>query len=111
MLLKMPEPLLAEAEYLFAKHAALASGRGVGFDALRFERWVASGHRRAGRRGKAAEIYVRGALRHRRPGNLLRAAGAIIGEGVWRRASPYRYEQGVPAPPWLGAYTAAGGPS
>lgn len=111
MLLKMPEPVLEEAEYLFAKHAALASGQGVEFDALRFERWVASGHRRAGRRGKAAGIYVRGALRHRRPGNLLRAAGAIIGEGVWRRASPYRYEQGVPAPAWLRPYTAVGASS
>lgn len=107
MLLKMPEPLLEEAEYLFEKHAALAAQRGTAFDALRFERWVASGHRRAGRRGKAARIYLRGAVRHRRPSNLLRAAGAIIGERIWRSASPYRYEQGVPTPEWLRGYTDA----
>jgi hypothetical protein len=110
MLLHIPEQLLAEAEYLFEKHAPLAAGRGARFDALGFERWVASGHRRAGRPRKAAAIYLRGALRHRRPANLLRAAGAMIGERVWRHASPYRYEQGTSVPAWLGAYADVRGP-
>jgi glycosyltransferase involved in cell wall biosynthesis len=107
MLLHIPEQVLDEAEYLFDKHAALAERRSARFDALGFERWVASGHRRAGRRRKAAAIYVRGAVRHRRPANLLRAVGALIGESVWRRASPYRYEQGTSSPGWLSAYAEA----
>jgi hypothetical protein len=107
MLLTLPESLLAEADYLFAKHAQVASERGLAFDRVGFIRWVASGHRRAGRRAKAARLFMRSGIEDRSPGNLVRAVAVLFGERVWRRLSPRSYEQGAEAPAWLAAYRPA----
>lgn len=68
-------------------------------------RWVAGGHRRAGQRRAAVHTYLRGAVAHRSPGDLARAAGAALGEhAMWLGAR--RRKQAVPEDswPWLAAY-------
>ncbi|HYH57802.1 MAG TPA: glycosyltransferase [Thermoleophilaceae bacterium] len=104
MLVKVPDLLTREADYLFDKHAGEAAARGLSFDRLRFERWIASGHRRAGRRRQAARVYLRGAVRHRSAGNLFRALGALLGETTWGRVARRRHTDPLERPRWLESF-------
>ena len=107
MLVNDAGALLDEFDALVDRHAALAVARGVAFDRLRFARWVAWGHRRAGRRALAARIYLAGAVRHRSPGNVARAAGALLGERAWAPFSSTPFDPHAPCPDWLRPYQAS----
>jgi hypothetical protein len=76
-----------------------------------FTRWVALGHRRAGRRFRASHLYLTGAIRDRDPGNLLRALAAPFGEGPvgWARRAAQRRSPDEPSelalePSWIARY-------
>lgn len=85
-----------ELRYLRVRHRR--EGRSLG--SVTVTRWIAHGHRRSGRRGRAAAAYLRGALRHRSPADLVRAGAALLGEGIMRlgRRAP---QTAAPAPEWL----------
>jgi glycosyltransferase involved in cell wall biosynthesis len=111
MLLTTEEPVFAELEYLEEKHRAARTAARVALDRRIFSRWVALGHRRAGRRGRAASTYVQSAFRNRDVGSLGRALVAPLGErpagwlrtlarGRSRPASP----DGLGEPEWLALY-------
>ena len=104
MLLDDRRDVMAEFDYLVEKHRAASSAQGVDFDRVAFSRWVAGGHRRAGRRLRAARVYGRTAVTCRDAGSAVRALAALSGERVMgslrRRSPPAR-----PAPPpWLSHY-------
>ena len=92
--------ILAEFEYLAAKHHAKAAARGLSFDATGLTRWVASGHGGAGRRRQAARAYLRGALARRSAADALRAVRVLVSP---RAARPRRAATtpAVSPPPWL----------
>jgi len=73
-------------EILVAKHGAAAKRLGFRFGSIGWTRWVASRHRSAGRRVRAAATYMQGAIYDRSPGQLARAVLALGGEDIWRRA-------------------------
>lgn len=73
-----------EFDYLTAKHADAFEAHGVAPDRLRFGRWLAGTELRAGRRGAAAAMYLRGALEHRSPRNLSYALACVLGERALR---------------------------
>ncbi len=113
MLLTDRRDVFLEFDRLVAKHADAARAHGVAFDAARFSRWVALGHLRAGRRRRAAATYARGALRHRDPLSLARAAGALLGPGSIEagrvalrlaRAGRADHVRGAAPPAWLERY-------
>lgn len=87
-----PESMLAtdrrdvfrEISYLVDKHRAASVAYGVHFDLALFTRWVAFGHRRAGRRVLAGRTYLRGARRHRDLGAIPRAAASLLGERTFQ---------------------------
>jgi len=89
-----------EFEMMVAKHGAAAERLGVSFGSTWWMRWVASRHRFAGRRFRAAATYLRAAISDRSVGDLVRGLGAVGGEGIWQ---PVRARLiGPPhAPPWL----------
>src|SRR4029078_6783211 len=60
MLLTDPREGVPEMDHLVAKHGAAARAHGVRLDEALFTRWVARGHRLAGRRTRAARTYLRG---------------------------------------------------
>jgi glycosyltransferase involved in cell wall biosynthesis len=101
MLLDEARNLTREFEYLARKHRALGMAKGVEFDRLAFSRVVAWCHRRAGRRFRAVGAYLRGAVRYRSPGNVLRAAATLVGEGAMTRR---RRPVAVARPAWLDLY-------
>jgi glycosyltransferase involved in cell wall biosynthesis len=74
------DQVIEELERLAAKHSAVAREEGVVVDRVRQTRWIAWAQRREGRRLAAAGLYLRGALRYRSAGNLVRAVGALLGE-------------------------------
>ena len=84
MLLVDRRDVFAEFERLRAKHREAAERLGDGPDHVQFARWVAAGHVRAGRRGEAARTYLRGTWH---PGNVARAAGAVLGPTALRAGS------------------------
>jgi glycosyltransferase involved in cell wall biosynthesis len=112
MLLTARRDVSPEFDRLAGKFAGAATSHGVELDRARFARWVAMGHRRAGRRKEAAAIYLEAALRHRDGGAALRAAGTILGEpalALARRLVPPDKRSrlpklGLPDPTWLAAY-------
>jgi glycosyltransferase involved in cell wall biosynthesis len=112
MLLTHQPDVFPEFERLKAKHAAAAAEHGVGLDGARFARWVASGHARAGRKRKAARIYLASARRNRDAGAVLRAAGAVLGGpvvSVGRKVIPTDRRSrlprlALPEPAWLAGY-------
>jgi glycosyltransferase involved in cell wall biosynthesis len=69
-----------EMAYLVEKHRTACASYGVQFDVARFTRWVALGHRTAGRRLRAARTYLRGARSHRDLGAVPRAVASLFGE-------------------------------
>jgi len=104
MLLTDPAPLLEEYARLRSKHGATASREGTDWDERRFARWVASGHRRAGRRVAAAEVYLSSARRNRSASDLARAGAALLGERAWAPFNSARADPGAVAPDWLRLY-------
>jgi glycosyltransferase involved in cell wall biosynthesis len=97
-----PEGFLAEIDRLEAKHADI----GLAPDRVEIVRWLAGAQRRAGKRGRAARLYLDGAMRERNPGNAVRAAAALGGERVM--AAGRRIARGKPSLPkeveWLRPY-------
>jgi hypothetical protein len=89
MLLTTDDDIFAEFEYVEGKHRDAREGAGVRLDRQTFTRWVALGHRRAGRRFRASRLYLAGAVRNRDPGNLARALAAPLGERpvAWARGA------------------------
>lgn len=86
-----------EFEYLANKHANSDGGvHRAGFD-----RWVAMGHLRAGRRFAAARAYLTAGVRHLDFGGVARAAGALVGEPAVALRRRLRER---PEPPWLKPY-------
>ncbi|MEP6811390.1 MAG: glycosyltransferase family 2 protein [Actinomycetota bacterium] len=112
MLLTEPRDVSPEFERLVDKHSAAAASHGTELDHARFARWVAMGHRRAGRRRQAAAVYLAAAVRHRDVGAALRAAGAGLGEPALALASRLvpsdrrsrLRKLAAPEPGWLAAY-------
>jgi glycosyltransferase involved in cell wall biosynthesis len=110
MLLTSQDDVLDELRYLEEKHRWTREASGVRVDRALFRRWVASGHLRAGRRARAARIFLAGAVRDVDPAGILRAVAALLGErasGSIRRAlrHPGRRpgDRGV-EPRWLALY-------
>jgi glycosyltransferase involved in cell wall biosynthesis len=112
MLLTDRRDVFPEIEYLAEKHRAAHEAYGIELDRALFSRWVARGHRRAGRRLRAARTYATGAVRHRDPGALVRAAAAFLPEhaidasrqvaGIERRSSLQKLA--VPEPAWVARF-------
>jgi glycosyltransferase involved in cell wall biosynthesis len=84
ILLQDASTIMDELDYIATKHSAKSRAAGVEFDRVAAGRWIAWGHRRAGNRSKAVATYLRGALAHRSPGNLVRAIAAALGERAMR---------------------------
>jgi hypothetical protein len=80
MMLVDPKTVFHELDRLAAKHRALSLARGVEVDRLRFSRWIAWGHRRAGRRLAAAAAYFETAWRFRSAGDVARGLAVLLGE-------------------------------
>jgi glycosyltransferase involved in cell wall biosynthesis len=110
MLLIDRRDVFDEMDYLVSKHRPASEQLGVEFDRALFSRWVARGHRRAGRRVLAARTYLDGARRHRDAGAVIRAFGALLGEranAAWRVAAAAGgsgAEAPGPEPEWLARY-------
>jgi glycosyltransferase involved in cell wall biosynthesis len=91
-----------EFEYLVEKHRALSEQYGVAFDREGFDLYVAWAHRRSGHPRKAAAIYLRSALAHRRPKHLARAVWMLTpGISTQPTAPPL-----PPQPAWLTSFRA-----
>lgn len=82
MLLTDRRDVFPELDYLVEKHRDAAREHGVEPDRALFARWVARGHRRAGRRLLAARTYLQGARRHGDVGAVPRALGSLVPERV-----------------------------
>jgi glycosyltransferase involved in cell wall biosynthesis len=63
-------------------------------------RWQAIGHRRAGRRFRAAREYLSNAVRYRNAGLFLRGVAVLLGERAMQLRHPTR-SGGVTVPRWL----------
>jgi glycosyltransferase involved in cell wall biosynthesis len=110
MLLTTEADVFEELEYIERKHRAARAAAGVAIDRRIFSRWVAMGHRRAGRRARATTTYLRGAVRNRDPGSLARALVTPFGERpahmlrvLAGRAPRRRSSDGI-EPEWLSLY-------
>ena len=82
MLLTDRRDVFPELEYLVEKHRGAARKYGIEPDQALFTRWVARGHRRAGRRTLAARTYLRGARRFRDVGAIPRALLSFAPERI-----------------------------
>ena len=112
MLLTDRRDVFPELEILAAKHRAAHARYGVELDRALFARWVARGHRLAGRRVAAAKTYAHGAVRYRDPAGLVRAAGSFLPRraleasrrlaGVERRTG--LEDRANPEPAWIGRF-------
>jgi glycosyltransferase involved in cell wall biosynthesis len=113
MLLTHQRDVTKELEQIEAKHSALRHARGVDLDGVTFLHWVAWGHLRRGRRLRAARVYLRCGLEHRRVHDVGLAVAFALRSFVpsgwirrlWRgRGGASRGETRVPAvpPAWLG---------
>jgi hypothetical protein len=97
-----PAELFAEMRRLRSKHRALADSLGVSLDEARFNRWVAGGQHRAGRRLSAARLYLASGVRHGNVGDIARGAQATLGLDLPRGRR-------VPTVPWLHSSTLSRG--
>ncbi len=78
----------AEFDRLRQKHRGRAGSPARGLERAGFERWVAAGHLRGGRRLPAARFYVRAAVAGRSPGDLARALASPFGDrGLYLRSA------------------------
>jgi glycosyltransferase involved in cell wall biosynthesis len=82
MVLTHRRDVFPEMDYLVEKHQAASRTHRVEFDRVLFARWVARGHRLAGRRREAARTYLRSARRYRDIGAIPRAIGSLGPEGL-----------------------------
>lgn len=97
----------SDYEHIVEKFAEARRERGVEIDSVNISRWLAKNYRRAGDRRGAIRIYLRAARENRNLGNVVRAAGVLVGEKTMRRLSPYRPEPMTP-PAWLDLYRPGG---
>jgi glycosyltransferase involved in cell wall biosynthesis len=112
MLLADRRDVFPEFERLVEKHRDAAARLGAAPDPVRFARWVALGHLRAGRRRAAAQMYLRTGLRHRDVGVAARAPAALLGRfGLGGARAAARAVRGgdpahfdAPEPAWLERY-------
>ncbi len=79
------DAVLDEFARLQARHARLAAERGVRLGDVDWWRWIASSHRRAGRRRAAAAAYLRVGMRFRSARDVARAAAVLGGERTMTR--------------------------
>lgn len=110
MLLAKPKRVSRELSYIAAKHRLLAETLQVRLDRSAYSRWVATGHRRAGRRLPAAAGYVRAAATGGGRRDLLRAVAALAGERMTVAAGRRQVSSGerevldFKRPSWLDHY-------
>jgi glycosyltransferase involved in cell wall biosynthesis len=112
MLLTDRRDVFVEFEHLVAKHRTASADAGAGPDAVRFARWVAFGHLRAGRRLEAARTYLRAGVRYRDVGAGARGVAALTGPAGLRALSAAARSLrggdpavvGMPEPAWLARY-------
>ena len=114
MLLTDEREVFPEMDYLVEKHRDAAREHGIEPDQALFTRWVARGHRRAGRRSRAAQAYLRSARRHGDLGAIPRAVLSFAPERIvdvsrWlggvERRSALKKER-VPEPDWIARFRA-----
>jgi glycosyltransferase involved in cell wall biosynthesis len=79
------DSVLREFALLRERHQGLAAQPGVDLGDVNWWRWIASSHRRAGRRRQAALAYLRTGLRFRSGRDLARALAVLGGESVMGR--------------------------
>ncbi len=79
------DSVLREFALLRERHRGLAAPLGLEIGDVNWSRWIASSHRRAGRRGQAALAYLRTGARFRSGRDAARAAAVLAGEGVMGR--------------------------
>ncbi len=79
------DAVLDEFARLEARHARLAAERGMRLGDVDWWRWIASSHRRAGRRRAAAAAYLRVGVRFRSARDVVRAAAVLGGERTMAR--------------------------
>jgi glycosyltransferase involved in cell wall biosynthesis len=107
MLLTHQRDVTKELEQIEAKHSALRQARGVDLDGVTFLHWVAWGYLRRGCRLRAARVYLRCGLEHRRLHDVMLAVAfalrSVVPIGWIRRRFASRVERGAPAAPpaWL----------
>jgi glycosyltransferase involved in cell wall biosynthesis len=99
----------------YAELARLVELHELDVDFDEFARWLAWQQRRVGRRLPALHAYLRGARTARSGALLVRAAAAVLGEGVMRapkrvRATFGRPDPAPPSPAWLDRYHTAAEP-
>lgn len=114
MLLTDRRDVFPELDYLVEKHGDASREHGVEPDRALFTRWVARGHRLAGRRLLAARTYLRGARRHQDVGAIPRALASLVPEsavdaarrlgGIERRSALKTVR--VPEPGWVARFRA-----
>jgi glycosyltransferase involved in cell wall biosynthesis len=103
MLVQSSHALIDELDYIESKHRALCAQAGSRVDRRATWRWIAWAQRRSGRRGSAVSTYLRAAIAERSPGDLVRAAAALLGERAMRGVrSPHGAQ--LPELDWLGRY-------
>lgn len=112
MLIEPPD-VSDELEYMVGKHRA--AGREMNPDRVYYAHWLAAGHRRVGRKGDAARIYLRAAVRYRNAGHLARGLAMLAGERAMRAGrrvislvlrQPKHLPPPPPPPSWLAERTA-----
>ena len=87
-------------ELMREKHREASEAAGVTLGEMWLSRYTALAARREGHRMRAAGALLMGALRSRRPGNVPRALGVVLGERFMRTGQ--RMSAGAPAAPrWL----------
>ncbi len=107
MHVRRTEQALREFDALVARYGRATAPGDPGMHDRDFVRWVARSLRHGGQRRRAAALYLRNAVRHRGAGDVVRAAGALLGERAVRRVQPL--PPAMAAPAWLGRYRPADG--
>lgn len=97
----------AERRHMERKHRVLCDRQGVRLGGLDFSRWLVGQYRSHGLRLDASREYARIGVRHRKPRDLARAAGLLMGEGVMKLGPRQRPDPVVEVdrtpPDWLRA--------
>jgi len=110
MLLTSEADVFEEFDYVEQKHRREREAADVSIDRRVFSRWVALGHRRAGRRFRATRMYVESFVGNRDAGSLVRALVAPFGERPVELMRPLRRGarsdslDDLGEPPWLALY-------
>ena len=100
---RLSEPAGAEEfAYLASKHRIVGARSSTA--ELLTAQWRASVYRRAGRRLRAAQEYLRSAVVHRNVGMLVRGIAILFGEWAMRLGPGYTAARGMRRPDWLSLY-------